>query len=205
MKDYIKSIEDGERRFFSEDVSFRKKEDGSDDENVIEGYAAVFDKPSQDFGGWEERIAKGAFAQVLNDDALALFNHDINLVLGRNKVNVALSEDERGLKYVITLPNTTFAKDLRTLIHDKIIRESSFAFSVAEQEWYHAKDQNEKSVRTIKKVRRLYDVSPVSIPAYKDTTVASRSFTESKKSGKGEPVMSLELMEMKIKLNQTSL
>lgn len=166
-----------ERRYFTSKVSFEEREGGKD-ENVIEGYAAVFKKDSEDFGGWYERISPGAFDDVINDDAVALFNHDPNQVLGRNKVNVKITQDDTGLKYRIKLPNTTLANDLRQLIKDEIISQSSFAFTVREQQWEHFKDK--PSVRTIKKVERLYDVSPVTYPAYPDTTVATRSFTETK-------------------------
>jgi len=195
MKDYIKNIQDAERRFFTEPVSFR-----ADDENVIEGYAAVFNKDSVDFGGWHERIAPGAFDDVLKDDAVALFNHDMNYVLGRNGVNVTLSQDERGLKYTVKLPDTSFAKDLRNLIKDGIIHESSFAFTVKEQEWQH----NEKvpSVRTIKKVKRLYDVSPVTTPAYPDATVGARSFdaTKPKERQLTADLIKLKLLTKRVKL-----
>lgn len=167
-----------ERRFFNSTVSFETRE-GAKDENVIEGYAAVFNKDSEDFGGWTERIAPGAFSEVLKDDAVALFNHDPNQVLGRNGVNVTLSEDKIGLKYRIKLPGTALANDMRELIKSEIITQSSFAFTVREQKWEDVKDKN--SIRTITKVARLYDVSPVTYPAYPDTTVAARSFKENHK------------------------
>jgi len=196
MKDYIKSLSpNAERRFVSEPVQFRAEED-----NVIEGYAAVFDKPSEDFGGWNERIAPGAFDDVLADNAVALFNHDMNYVLGRNGVNVTLAQDERGLKYTIKLPDTTFAKDLRNLIKDGIISQSSFAFTVKEQEWRHSEKASEPSVRTIKKVKRLYDVSPVTTPAYPDASVGARSFAENKP--KEEQPLTADLINFKIKMIQ---
>ena len=136
MKDYIKNINDAERRFLTEPVGFEVRDD-KEDENVIEGYAAVFNNDSEDFGGWHERIAPGAFDDVLNDDSVTLFNHDMNLVLGRNKVNTTLTQDKRGLKYRTVLPDTTLARDIRTLVKDKIIHQSSFAFTVAEQKWEH--------------------------------------------------------------------
>ena len=193
MKDYIKNIQDCERRFFTEPVSFR-----SEEENIIEGYAAVFNSDSQDFGGWHERIAPDAFSDVLKDDAVALFNHDMNYVLGRNGVNVTLSQDERGLKYTIKLPDTSFAKDLRNLIKEGIIHQSSFAFTVKEQEWQHNKDT--ASVRTVKKVKRLYDVSPVTTPAYADATVGARSFEANKP--KEEDQLTADMMEFKIIINK---
>ena len=195
MKDYIKNIENAERRFFTEPVQFR-----AEDENIIEGYAAVFDKDSQDFGGWTERIAPGAFDDVLGDDAVALFNHDMNYVLGRNGVNVTLSQDERGLKYSVKLPDTSFAKDLRSLIKDGIIHQSSFAFTVKEQEWKHNKESN--SIRTVKKVKRLYDVSPVTSPAYPDATIGARSFAETKPKDEQEETLSADLIELKLIINK---
>jgi uncharacterized protein len=167
-----------ERRFFSSTVHFETRE-GGQDENVIEGYAAVFNKDSEDFGGWFERIAPGAFDEVLNDDAVALFNHDPNQVLGRNGKNVTITQDATGLKYRIKLPDTTLSRDLRQLIKDEIVSQSSFAFTVRTQEWEHNKDK--PSIRTIRKVQRLYDVSPVTYPAYPDTSVGARSLEQIKK------------------------
>jgi uncharacterized protein len=198
MKDYIKNIDNAERRFFTEPVGFEKRDDGVD-ENVIEGYAAVFNKDSLDFGGWHERIAPGAFSDVVADDAVALFNHDMNLVLGRNGVNVKISQDATGLKYTVKLPDTSLARDLRQLVKEGIIHQSSFAFTVAEQEWKHAADK--PSVRTITKIKRLYDVSPVTSPAYPDATIGARSF-EATKPKDEEPRLTADLMELKILINK---
>lgn len=180
MKDYVKSLSpNAERRFYEAPVGFEKRDDGVD-ESVIEGYAAVFNKDSEDFGGWVERIAPGAFSDVLNDNAVALFNHDMNLVLGRNGVNVTLTQDDKGLRYKVKLPDTSFAKDLRNLIKEGIIHQSSFAFTVKEQRWTKPDKEGEKHVRTIEKVKRLYDVSPVTTPAYPDASVGARTFAQVK-------------------------
>ena len=199
MKDYVKSLSpNAERRFYESKVEFEKREDGTD-ENTIEGYAAVFNKDSEDFGGWIERISPGAFSDVLNDNAVALFNHDMNLVLGRNGVNVTLSEDSQGLKYKVKLPDTTFARDLRQLIKDGIIHQSSFAFTVKEQRWTKPDKSGEPHVRTITKVNRLYDVSPVTTPAYPDASVGARSFTELVKE---DQPLTADLIDLKIKINK---
>jgi len=195
MKDYIKNIDSAERRFFTEPVGFEER-DGAKDENIIEGYAAVFNKDSEDFGGWHERIAPGAFSDVLNDDAVALFNHDMNLVLGRNSVNLTISQDDKGLKYRLKLPDTTLARDLKVLVKDSIIQKNSFAFTVAEQEWRHSESM--PSVRTITRIKRLYDISPVTTPAYPDATIGARSF----QSSKPEERMTAELTEDQITINK---
>jgi HK97 family phage prohead protease len=198
--DYIRNIDqDAERRFFAEAVDFESR-DGQQDSNVIEGYAAVFNKDSQDFGGWVERISPGAFDSVLNDDAFALFNHDSNMVLGRNKINVSITQDAKGLKYRISLPDTTIATDVRNLIKSKIITQSSFAFTADAVEWAFSPDRNKPDVRTIKKMKRLYDVSPVTVPAYEDTTVASRGY----KRPDEKPDNSFEIDRMRMEMDLIS-
>lgn len=174
-EDYIKTIDqDSERRFFTSDVDFETR-DSKPDENVIEGYAAVFNSDSDDLGGFIERIAPGAFDDVLNDDTYALLNHNIDKILGRNKRNLKLTQDSKGLKYRVELPDTSTANEARTLIKAKIIDKSSFAFRVKEQKWDYSEDRSKPHKRTILKVSQLIDVSPVAGPAYKDTSVAVRS------------------------------
>jgi phage head maturation protease len=89
--DYIKERDpEVERRFFSSTVEFETR-DSQTDESTIEGYAAVFNSDSEDLGGFVERIAPGAFADVLEDDAYGLLNHNIDKILGRNKRNLTLT------------------------------------------------------------------------------------------------------------------
>lgn len=166
-----------EIRFYNTTIEFEER-DGAKDDNVIIGHASVFNSDSEDFGGWIERVAPGAFDDVLSDDAFALFNHDPNMVLGRNKVNVELSQDKNGLRYRIKLPDTTLAKDLRLLIKEGIISKSSFGFTIREQRWEHFKEK--PSIRTLVKIDRLYDVSPVTYPAYPNTSVAARCLKQEK-------------------------
>jgi uncharacterized protein len=168
-----------EVRNFASQIQFEER-DGAKDENTIVGHAAVFNNDSEDFGGWIERVAPGAFDDVLNDDAIAAMNHDPNQIFGRNGKNMKLTVDKTGLRYVVKMPDTTIARDIRQLIKDEIITQSSFAFTVRQQQWEHFKDK--PSIRTIVKVARLYDVAPVAYPAYPDTTVATRCLQEEKKN-----------------------
>lgn len=184
-KDYIRGIDEkAERRFFSEPLVFAEVESNGGktfDENVIEGYAAIFNRDSENFGGWVEQIAPGAFSQRLQDDVVALFNHSMNLVLGRNGKNLTISEDATGLKYRVSLPDTSLARDIRALVKAGIVHQSSFAFTVKEERFIKGDAKTgTPAMRIIDKVERLYDVSPVTVPAYKDTTVAARSYEKSK-------------------------
>ena len=140
----------------------------------LAGYAAVFDSLSENLGGFREKIAPGAFDQVLNDDVRALVNHDPNLILGRTiSGTLKINLDNRGLFYEIDVPDTAFARDLMESVKRGDVSQSSFAFRVEDDRW--DEDDDGRYIRTIKKVKRLYDVSPVTYPAYPDTDVATRS------------------------------
>lgn len=143
----------------------------------IRGYAALFNQPAEIYPGpwgWSEEILPGAFDDVLANDVRALFNHDANLVLGRTAANtLMLGVDAVGLWYEITPPDTQFARDLLASIDRGDVSQSSFQFSIAEQRWVEKKDAPD--LRQIVKLDTLYDVSPVTFPAYPDTTVSSRS------------------------------
>jgi uncharacterized protein len=154
------------------DIELRKKDDGSED-RTVRGYAAVFNKDSEDFGFFIERIAPGAFDGRLSDDVVALFNHDPNLPLARSGAGLKLGVDEVGLFYEFEAPDTTVGNDLLKNVRAGIIKQSSFAFTVKEDKWEERKGK--PALRTITKFERLYDVSPVTTPAYPDTTVAARS------------------------------
>lgn len=147
---------------------------GDSESNVIEGYAAVFNSPTDIWGMFTEVIAPGAFADAIasNDDIRALFNHDWNNVLGRTKSRtLRLSEDARGLKFEVDLPNTTLARDLSESLKRGDISQCSFGFVPTSETWDY---ELEIPVRTINSVE-LHEISVVSIPAYEDTEVSLRS------------------------------
>jgi len=139
------------------------------------GHAAVFGQET-DIGGWfREKVEPGAFkSSIKKDDIRALFNHDPNFVLGRNTAGtLTMSEDETGLKVNIDPPDTQFARDLGTSIARGDINQMSFSFQVLEETWITG-EKKDLDLRIIKKAR-LYDVSPVTFPAYEGTDIAIRS------------------------------
>ncbi len=121
-------------------------------------------------GGFREIIKPGAFDDVLNDDVRGLFNHDPNFILGRSAAGtLSLSVDERGLRYDITAPDTQTIRDLVLApMMRGDINQSSFAFRVSHdgENWYQ--DDEGIVIREISKFSRLFDVSPVTYPAYQE-------------------------------------
>jgi HK97 family phage prohead protease/HK97 family phage major capsid protein len=144
------------------------RESDSDD-MTLEGYAAVYNSET-DLGHFREVIRPGAFDDVLDNDVRALINHDPNLILGRTtNGTLELSVDERGLKYKVKLGDQQYAKDFYESVKRGDISQSSFAFTIDKQSW-----NEERTVRSVDKVRQLLDVSPVTYPAYAAATVQAR-------------------------------
>lgn len=141
----------------------------------ILGHAAVFDSLSVDFGGWKERIAPGAFARALREgqDVVALFAHDDREVLGRRSAGtLEVREDPQGLAFEIDPPmDLEHARKVMTLIQRGDLTGASFAFSTKRDQWSRV---DGAWVRTLLDVD-LFDVSPVTFPAYPGTDVSLRS------------------------------
>tara|TARA_R110002020_G_scaffold101665_1_gene239296 strand:+ start:5075 stop:5698 length:624 start_codon:yes stop_codon:yes gene_type:complete len=157
--------------------------DEGSDEVKVRGYAALFDTESRDLG-FREIIAERAFDGRLEDNVILTFNHDPNLILDRNMGgSLKLSVDERGLVYEATLPNTTTGNDVAELMRRGLLYESSFAFTVEDDDWYKDGDTTK---RTINKIGRLVDVSIVGVGAYANTDVALRSLEAFEKSSEKE-------------------
>lgn len=162
-----------EHRTFTVDALAVEKR-AEDQAQRIVGHAAVFDTVGD--GGWfKEKIAPGAFKKSIGqDDVRALFNHDPNYVLGRSTAGtLQLREDDTGLFVEIEPPDTQFARDLLISIGRGDISQMSFGFEIV-KESREVGEGNEPSLYTLEEVR-LWDVSPVTFPFYKETDVSVKS------------------------------
>jgi HK97 family phage prohead protease len=140
----------------------------------ITGYSAVFNSKSEDLGYFREIIRPGCFAETIkSDDVRALFNHDPSNILGRNKAGtLKMKEDDRGL-YVEIMPDpdTTWGRSVVASIKRGDIDGMSFGFRTLDDVW---RTEDGKNLRELIKVQ-LFDVGPVTYPAYKATTADVRS------------------------------
>lgn len=143
------------------------------------GYAALWDRLSVPLGGFREKLRRGAFSATLSDVAagnhsvLAYLEHDHRLLLGRTGVNLELREDAKGLRFELTLPDTTHANDAAELVRKSVLRGMSFGFIKRADSWDRSGGE---SVRTLTDVA-LLEVSVVGSPAYVQTAVqATRSW-----------------------------
>lgn len=159
------------RSQYGEAVELRVSEvrAASDDTLTVSGYAAVFDDIT-DIGYFKERIARGAFDGVMQDDVRLLINHTGVPLARTTNGTLDLEVDDTGLRYTARLADTTEGRDLYKLIKRGDISQSSFAFTIADEDW-----DRKANLRTITKMGALLDVSPVTYPAYPTTTVAARA------------------------------
>jgi HK97 family phage prohead protease len=188
MKPENIKIPDRETRVLSGQVELRAA-DGEESKPKVRGYAAVYNRESENLGSenyqFREIIEPGAFDDVLKDDVRALLNHDANFILARSKNGegtLSIGVDDRGLWYEFEAPDTGAGRDLTESIKRGDIDQSSFSFTVRKdgQRWEEKQEGDGPTIikRTITKIARLFDVSPVTYPAYPDASVAVRSLQE---------------------------
>ena len=162
-----------ERRVFKAEL--RKS---GDDGRKISGTAVVFNQRSENLGGYVEQIDPAAFDGCDMSDVRCLFNHSDNMVLGRSASNtLTLSRDINGVTFECNPPDTSYARDLAACMDRGDIDQCSFSFTVAPggSTWTEPADASGVTVRTVKKISRLWDVSVVTFPAYPQTSSEIRS------------------------------
>ncbi len=158
-----------ELRFFAQDL----RAAGSDKAKTLTGYACVWNTQT-DIGSFLEVIAPKPFKSLDTDSVVMLVNHDDSQILGRSGVNLELTQDDKGLRFVCTLNDSSIAIDCWENTKSSILRECSFAFTVNPngESWSTLPDG--KMLRTLTDLR-LWDTSIVTVPAYPGTSAKARN------------------------------
>ncbi|ETT61250.1 hypothetical protein BSK66_31575 [Paenibacillus odorifer] len=150
-----------------------RREDGQPAKII--GYAVRWNQLSKPiFGMFQERFMSGAFsASLINPDVYASWQHNSSEVLGRTPNTLLVTEDELGLRYEITPPS--WAEKYLETIERGDVRGSSFIFRAVREEWDESNE--DMPIRTVHEAE-LYEVSPVTTPAYPQSSVGVRSAEE---------------------------
>lgn len=155
------------------------------EEHEFEGLASRVNKPYVMYENedevWTEEIAKEAFDGLENQDVRVLIDHDPTLILGRTKAGTAkVWVDEDGLRYSWKNPDTTHGQNIAISISRGDVDQSSFGFSTQwkDSDWeeFTREDGKREYKRIIRKIRALYDVSPVTFPASPETYVQNNDY-----------------------------
>jgi uncharacterized protein len=170
-----------DRRYLPQIISEVRATTTDAGENHITGKGIVFGERSQKLGWFVEIIDPNALNGADIDDMLCFFNHNADYTLAslRNKT-VELTIDASAASYDILAPDTQTIKDLVVApISRGDVRGSSFMFDIAKNgdSW---DEVDGIYVRYIWKIEKLYEMGPVSMPAYMQTTtdIAKRSFDD---------------------------
>ena len=147
--------------------------DGKGEELYVEGYASVFDSPTVlfEYEGreYKEQICRGAFEGCQMSDVIFNYNHSGKVMARTRNKTLELNIDDTGVFVRARLDGTEEGRTLYEEIKGGYIDRMSFAFTVNEEDY--DKSEHQFNVRGVK---RLYDVSAVSIPAYDDTSISAR-------------------------------
>lgn len=155
-----------------------RSEEGKPD--VVVGYGAVFyraEDPGTEYWLYNdlvERIGRSAFDRAIKekDDVRALFNHDVNQIMGRAQAKtLRLFVDDIGLRYEFDLPKSPNGQNLREALERKDVTGSSFSFDILKVQYSEEREHYTREVLDV----RLYDVGPVTFPAYTAATAGLRA------------------------------
>ena len=147
----------------------------------LRGYAIVYNSLSEPLYGdlFRERINRGAFTKsLLENDQVCLWGHDTRYVLGRKSSGtLILREDDKGLYFEVSLPNTTWARDLKESVDRGDIKQMSFGFKVVRDNWLDDKETLKEYSMPIREVEEitLHEISLVTFPAYTETNVRDQN------------------------------
>ena len=147
-----------------------------DDDYIVEGYAAIFDEPYQlwedeDGTKYFEVIKKSAFENAEMDDVIFLYNHEGMVYARLSNGTLDIEIDDVGIKTRADLSSTNASKDMYAAIKSGLVTKMSWAFSISEDSF----DRKTKT-RSVDAVKRIYDVSAVSLPANPATSISARDY-----------------------------
>ena len=186
------------------DFQTRSAEDGQ--ELWVEGYAVVFNRETvlfeMDGNEYKEEISPDAFADTRMDDVIFNYNHQGKVMARTRNHTLTLSVDDKGLFIRARLDGTQEGRELYEEIQGGYVDRMSFKFTVAEESY-----DREARKWTIRRVKRLYDVSAVSIPAYDDTSISARrdaaleADAQARRVEVAEAALARARVEIKLKLS----
>lgn len=170
-----------------------------EEEGVVEGYAAVFESETVlytwDGIDYKEVIDRHAFEGAEMADVVMNFNHEGKPVARTKNGTLTLTLDETGLRIRADLSGTEAGRQLYEEVKGGYIDKMSFAFTVDKDEY----DQTEH-LRRVRRIKRLYDVAAVDIPAYEATSLSARSYFAAEAERAAAEAAERERRKKKIKI-----
>ena len=176
-----------------------RKQNGSDELGyTVEGYATTFNEPYvmyEDYDGTQyfEQVDEHALDDADMSDVIMQYDHAGRVFARQSNSTLRLTCDKQGLKIEADLSKTELARGLYEDIAAGMITKMSWAFVVAEDAY-----DRSTHTRTILKVKKVYDVSAVSIPANDDTNIAARNFVNGRRGQEQREQLAKRIALLKI-------
>ena len=191
-------VKEREYRELAQPLAVRKKEDSNEPSYMVEGYATTFDKPYvifEDYDGtkYYEQIDRHALDNADMSDVIMQYDHSGRVFARNSNGTLKLDLDDTGFKVTADLSLTELAKGLYEDIAAGMITKMSWAFVVTKD----AYDQKTRT-RTVLEVKKVYDVSAVSIPANDDTTIAARNYVNGRRELEQREQLAKRVAKLKI-------
>lgn len=191
-------VKEREYRELAQPLAVRKKEDSNEPSYMVEGYATTFDKPYvlfEDYDGtkYYEVIDRHALDNADMSDVIMQYDHSGRVFARNSNGTLKLDLDDTGFKVTADLSRTELAKGLYEDIAAGMITKMSWAFVVTKD----AYDQKTRT-RTVLEVKKVYDVSAVSIPANDDTTIAARNYVNGRRELEQREQLAKRVAKLKI-------
>ena len=175
---------DREYRNMTMEVRALENEEAPDERKMVTGYASTFNEPytlyENDDWRFNEVVDARAFDNTDMSDVIMQYDHEGRVFARISNNTLTVTPDEKGLLIEADLGGTELGRQLFEEIRGGYTNKMSFGFTVDGEEILDTKDVDGKAltVRTIKSVRKLYDVSAVSLPANDATSISVRSLTD---------------------------
>ena len=155
-----------------------------EERKIVTGYASTFNEPytlyENDDWRFNEVVDARAFDNTDMSDVIMQYDHEGRVFARMSNNTLTVTPDEKGLLIEADLGGTELGRQLFEEIRGGYTNKMSFGFTVDGEEILDTKDVDGKAltVRTITSVRKLYDVSAVSLPANDATSISVRSLTD---------------------------
>ena len=198
---------DREYRDMTMEVRTAENEEAPEERKVVTGYASTFNEPYTLYedDGWRfnEVVDNRAFENTDMSDVIMQYDHEGRVFARMSNNTLTVTPDEKGLLIEADLGGTELGRQLYEEIRGGYTNKMSFGFTVDGEDYLDTKDSDGKAltVRTITSVRKLYDVSAVSLPANDATSISVRSLTD----GEIERIQAERLEAEKLELRRRKL
>ena len=175
---------DREYRDMTMEIRTAENEEAPEERKVVTGYASTFNEPytlfENDDWRFNEVVDARAFANTDMSDVIMQYDHEGRVFARMSNNTLTVTPDEKGLLIEADLGGTELGRQLFEEIRGGYTNKMSFGFTVDGEDILDTKDADGKdlTVRTITSVRKLYDVSAVSLPANDATSISVRSLTD---------------------------